>query len=196
TLSAALNVDTVVTYSTVDGSAVAGADFTGATNATITIPAFATTGTISIPVLNDTIVEGAEQFSVLLSSAQNVGGTGSLVITNTTGTATILDNDTETFSLTQASTSVTEGSADTYTIHLSNPIGAGVTVSVNLDITLPLGLGGAEAADFTNSFQTDIDNAINALGATAGVTRSGSTLLFTSSFTTSPPLTFSPPPLH
>ena len=36
----------------------------------------------------------------------------------------------------------------------------GVTVSVTIDITLPGGLGGAEAADFTNAFLADIDAAI------------------------------------
>ena len=39
-------------------------------------------------------------------------------------------HDTLTFSLTQATTAVTEGNADSYTVHLSNPLDPGVTVSV------------------------------------------------------------------
>ena len=69
---------------------------------------------------------------------------------------TIIDSDTQTFSLTQDSATVNEGSADSYTVHLSNPIDPGVTASVNIAITLPSGLGGAEAADFTNAFLADI----------------------------------------
>src|SRR5262249_23835381 len=147
----------------------------------------------SLPTFNDTLVEGSETYSLALS-APTTNATGAAVTLGTSSvTTTILDNDTQTFSLTESSTTVTEGSADTYTIHLTNPIDPGVTVSVNLDITLPGGLGGAEAADFTNSFQTDIDNAINALGATAGVTRSGSTLIFNSSFNTAAGFSFSLP---
>ena len=72
TLSEAADEDTVVTYSTVNGSAVAGTDFTGATNATVTILAGATTATITIPVVDDAIFETPEAFTVVLSAAQLV----------------------------------------------------------------------------------------------------------------------------
>ena len=42
----------------------------------------------------------------------------------TSVTTTIIDNDTQTFSLTQASTTVNEGSADSYTVHLAGTEGA------------------------------------------------------------------------
>src|SRR5262249_57720351 len=90
-----------------------------------------------------------------------------------------LDNDTQPFPLPQASPSVNEGSADTYTVHLSNPFDPAVTVSVTLAISLPGGLGGAEAADFTNAFLADIDAAIQ---ATTGVTPSANVLTFDSTF--------------
>ena len=111
----------------------------------------------------------------------------------TSVTTTIIDSATQTFALTQASTTVPEGSADIYTVHLSNPIDPGVTVSVNIAIALPGGLGGAEAADFTHAFLADIDTAIN---ATPGVTRSGNTLTFDSTFNTSAGFSFTLPTLN
>src|SRR5262249_43588627 len=99
-------------------------------------------------------------------------------------------NDTETVSLTQASTSVTGGSADSYTIHFTNPIDTSVTVSVPLNISLPGGLGGAEAADISPSFLADIDAAIS---TTARLTRSAITLTFASTFNATAGFTFSLP---
>ena len=124
----------------------------------------------TLPTLDDTKVEGDESYSVALSAPTTNASGASVVIapTATSVTTTILDNDTQTFSLTQASTTVNEGSADSYTVHLSNPIDPGVTVSATIAITLPGGLGGAEAADFTPiAFLADIDSAI---AATTGVT--------------------------
>ena len=75
-------------------------------------------------------------------SAPATNASGATVViapTATSVTTTILDNDTQTFSLTQASTTVNEGSADSYTVHLSNPIDPGVTVSATIAITLPAG---------------------------------------------------------
>ena len=149
----------------------------------------------TLPTLNDTQVEGNESYSVALS-APATNATGAAVViapAATSVTTTIIDSDTQTFSLTQASTTVTEGSADIYTVHLSNPIDPGVTVSATIDITLPGGLGGAEAADFTHAFLADIDAAI---AATAGVTRSGNTLTFNSSFNTSAGFSFTLPTLN
>ena len=149
----------------------------------------------TLPTLNDTQVEGNESYSVALS-APTTTATGAAVViapAATSVTTTILDNDTQTFALTQANTSVTEGSADIYTVHLSNPIDPGVTVSVNIAITLPGGLSGAEAADFTHAFLADIDTAI---ALTPGVTRSGNTLTFDSTFNTSAGFSFTLPTLN
>ena len=145
----------------------------------------------TLPTANDTLVEGNETYSVALSApTTNATGAAVALAPAASVTTTIIDNDTQTFSLTQANTTVNEGSADTYTVHLSNPIDPGVTVSVTIDITLPGGLGGAEAADFTHAFLTDIDAAI---AATTGVTRSGNTLTFDSSFNTSAGFSFTLP---
>ena len=72
--------------------------------------------------------------------------------------------------------SVTEEAAGgpTYTVGYSGvTLAAGQTVSIDLGITLPGGVGGAEAEDFVSSFFVDVDAALP-----SGVTRSGSTLIF------------------
>ncbi len=79
-------------YSTVNGTATAGTDFTPPTSggnpgfAKGTITAGTATTTISIPILGDLTKEGTENFSVVLSNATNA------VITDASGEGTIFDN--------------------------------------------------------------------------------------------------------
>ena len=125
-------------------------------------------------------------------SAPTTNATGATVALGAASvTTTIIDNDTQTFSLTEGSTTVTEGSADSYTVHLSNPIDPGVTVSVHIAITLPGGLGGAEAADFTHAFLADVATAV---GLRTGVSFDAATgtLTFNSAFDTTTPLQLHP----
>src|SRR5262249_1327078 len=130
-----------------------------ATTGTLTFTSAFDTNTplsFTLPTLDDNLVEGSESYSVALSTPTTNATSGAVAIDSaaTSVTTTILDNDTQTFSLTETSTSVTEGSADTYAVHLSNPIDPGVTVSV-LPLLAPLpGLGGAETADFISAFTT------------------------------------------
>lgn len=85
---------TVVSYYTVDGTAIAGQDYvrwgTPANPRTITIPAGARQTRIGVPVLIDNAVEGGESFSVVISSVS--GGTA-VVGMNGTGGGTIIDSD-------------------------------------------------------------------------------------------------------
>ena len=135
---------------------------------------------INLGTVSDTSIEGSEQFKVVLNNPGTTTVSSITLDAANSVTTTILDSNTETFSLTQASQTVTEGAADTYTVHLSNPIGSGVTVSVNIGIILPGDPGGADAADFTHAFLADVQTAVN---ATPGVHLSGSTLTFDSTFT-------------
>ena len=82
----------------------------------------------------------------LSAPATNAAG-ANVALGTASVTTTIIDNDTQTFSLAEGDPTVSEGGADSYTVHLADPIDPGVTVSVNIAITLPGGLGGAEAAD-------------------------------------------------
>ena len=76
-----------VNFSTSNGTAIAGSDYT-ATAGTLTFAANQVTRTISIPILNDTIAELNETFSISLSSP-----TGAALGSQATSTITILDND-------------------------------------------------------------------------------------------------------
>ena len=67
TLSAATTVPVTVSYATGDGTATAGSDYTAVTSS-VTIAAGQTSGTITVAVLGDTVVEPDETFTVTLSS--------------------------------------------------------------------------------------------------------------------------------
>jgi Calx-beta domain len=75
-----------VAFTTVDGSAVAGQDYT-ARSAKVGIPAGATSATVGVALLDDSAAEPAESFGLRLSapSAATLGAAN--------GGATILDND-------------------------------------------------------------------------------------------------------
>lgn len=96
TQSAVSSSDSVLTYST-GGSATSGSDFT-APSGSVTIAAGQSTADISIPVLNDAIVEATETVSLTLSgfTARDADVTlGSTVA----ATADITDNDTTTVTI-------------------------------------------------------------------------------------------------
>jgi|GEM_PF-6964124 Calx-beta domain. len=85
-LSGASRTPVTVDYSTGSGTARAGADFT-ARRGTVTIPAGATSVTVGVEILPDTVVEHQETFVVQLSSAR------SAALGRRTGTGRILDDD-------------------------------------------------------------------------------------------------------
>ncbi|MFT3920935.1 MAG: Calx-beta domain-containing protein [Myxococcales bacterium] len=111
TLTNASETEVTVAYTTVDGSAVAGSDYT-ATSGTLTFSAGSLSRTISVPLLNDTIEELDEAFS--LNLANPTGAT----IADGQATATIHDNDSPTISVSDVSAN--EGNALVFTINLSN----------------------------------------------------------------------------
>ncbi len=90
-LSTASATDTVISYS-VAGTAVAGADYT-ALPGTVTIAANATSATIGVPVIDDSLVEGDE--TVIITLTGLISGTASLSTnsSNLTATNTIADDD-------------------------------------------------------------------------------------------------------
>ena len=76
-----------VTYSTSNGNASAGSDYTAVSNAVLNIPAGASSGTLAVQVLGDTADEQNEAFLVTLSSP--VGAT----LGDAVGQGSILDDD-------------------------------------------------------------------------------------------------------
>ena len=88
TLSETSVDDVTVAYATEDGTAYAGSDYTTVSE-TLTIRAGSTTGTISVEVLDDEVIEGDERFAVKLSSASGA------TIVDSEGVGTIRDDDVE-----------------------------------------------------------------------------------------------------
>jgi uncharacterized repeat protein (TIGR01451 family) len=96
TQSAAATVDTVLTY-TVGGTATSSSDFT-ALSGSVTIAAGNTTADISLPMLNDAVVEATETAIVTLSNFTARDPDVSLG-TTTAATVNIADNDTATVTI-------------------------------------------------------------------------------------------------
>lgn len=74
-------------YSSQNGTALAGSDYTAVSAGTLSIPAGQTSAALHIPLINDTVSEPNETFSLNFSNASN----SSLGVTSSTGT--IVDDD-------------------------------------------------------------------------------------------------------
>jgi chitinase len=86
TLSAPSTTPVSVQWTTTPGTATPGVDYT-ASSGTYTFPTGTMAGQVLIPILPDTVHEGDETFTVVLSSP--VGAS----LQRATGTATILNDD-------------------------------------------------------------------------------------------------------
>ncbi|NVN93684.1 MAG: HYR domain-containing protein, partial [Bacteroidetes bacterium] len=105
--------DIVLTFSTANGTALAGNDFNALTDTVITIPAGVISVNIPVSILGDLVVEPQEAFtgSITLTNANNQQAT---VGTNTV-TATINDNDHSSLAITGFTVNENAGTT-TYTI--------------------------------------------------------------------------------
>ena len=119
--------NTVISY-TVGGTASSGADYT-ALSGSVTILAGATTATITIPVLNDVIVEGSETAIVTLTSVTSGLATLGAPLT---ATNTIADNDTGTIVVVNTDNAATEtaGNTGAFTVALGLQPSVSVTVTI------------------------------------------------------------------
>jgi len=77
-----------VTYSTADGTATAGSDYTARTTQKVTFAPGDATKAVTVPVLGDTAVEGTETFDLIVAAAPGT------TLADATGRATIIDDDT------------------------------------------------------------------------------------------------------
>lgn len=129
TLSNPVDVATSVTVTTADGTAIAGTDYTKLNALVVNFAANTTSQVVQVTTSDDNIVETDESFTITLGGLNN-GGRATVTIdgANDTGTGTIVDNDSATFSITNAS--ATEGGLITFTITLSNPVSTDTSVTV------------------------------------------------------------------
>jgi hypothetical protein len=112
-----------VVYSTQNGTATAGQDFT-ATSGTLTFAAGTTVQLVTVQIINDTLDEPDETFSLVLSNP--VGAD----ISAAAGTGTIIDNDGP-VSVSVSGGSASEGQGVVFNVSLSAPSGKTVTVVYN-----------------------------------------------------------------
>ena len=126
----------VVTYETIDDSAVSPGDFTGITNVsntTKTIAIGATMTTLQIPIINDSENEGNEEFKVRITNATNsvfLNAVNSIEIV-----VKIIDDEVPTLSLTNSTFEVVENIAGgnfIINLSLSNPIETDVNFNISL----------------------------------------------------------------
>jgi hypothetical protein len=110
-LSAPSAVPVSVTYTTVDGTAQAGADYIPHTSGVLTFAPGEVTATIGVEVVGDTAAEASETFSVMLTSVENA------TLATSTALGTIRDDD---VSLTGKRTATfTDTDGDLVTIRIS-----------------------------------------------------------------------------
>ncbi|GEM_PF-2819040 len=129
-------------YSTSDGSAVAGTDFSS-TSGVGTIPIAGTTATISVPITGDTLYENDEAFSVSLA-----GGSGYSVSGSTLSASGTIVNDDDAPTLAISDVNRTEGQSG----------------SANLTFTVTTAVSGV---DIVVNYATS-DGAVSGTAATAG----------------------------
>jgi hypothetical protein len=147
TLTAASSTDTVVAIS-VAGTATGGSDF-AAVPATVTIPAGATSATISIATIDDPNVEGTETVIVTLTSITSGDPQVTLATENTTATIELTDNDSATVAFATATSTAIEAAGNhTVLVRLSLPVGGELARPVTVNISNPTG-GTAGAADYS-----------------------------------------------
>ena len=164
------STDTVINY-TVAGSATSGNDFT-ALSGTVTILAGSTSATISVPVADDSLVEGTETLSVTLTGI--VAGDADIAIGGTSAAAiNVFDDDAASWTI-SGDANVTEGGAASYDILLSGSFQNGEDGSVDLAL-VDVDTNSSDYADFT----TAVNAAIAAYSGPGTYSLVGSTLTWT-----------------
>ncbi|PJN96268.1 hypothetical protein CNY89_03590 [Amaricoccus sp. HAR-UPW-R2A-40] len=118
-LSEAFATPRSFTYSTFDGTAVAGEDYLARTG-TVTFAAGQTEAVVAVDLLNDAAVEDAETFGLRINGANNVGGA--------VGTAHILNDDGRRPVISVEGAGQREGDYIAFTVRLSAVAADAVTV--------------------------------------------------------------------
>jgi len=146
TLSNPSTSTVTVNFSTANGTAIAGSDYT-ATSGTLSFAPGETSKTVTVAIINDTLYEGAtpETFQLNLSSPANA------TLGSSAATGSIVDNDAAP-TLVVSNATAAEGSYTTFDVTLSNASAFATTVDLALyGGTATLG------SDFSNAIQVSAD---------------------------------------
>jgi uncharacterized repeat protein (TIGR01451 family) len=162
TLDKVAQEDIVITFTTTNGTAISGSDYTAQTAVIYTIPAGSFTFNIPVEVLGDLITEPTEQFTgtIALTNANNQN----VVVATPTAPSTINDDDIPAVSIskTQISGPDPVTASDqllTYEIKVEN-IGSALLTSVNVSEDYP----GAGAGTLSSVSESMIANSIMEIG--------------------------------
>jgi VCBS repeat-containing protein len=168
TLSTASGQTVAVDYDSTSGTAVIGGDFT-ATSGTVTFAPGVTTQTITVPINNDAVYEGAETFKVNLSSPINA------TISDSQGVGTIMDNgtgvggtdnDTPSFSVSSVTVSDDAAGFATFVVSLSNASSVATVFSLALANGTATGGGTDYGAAGATNLQVSTNNGATWVNAT------------------------------
>ena len=143
-----------VNYATADGTAVAGLDYT-AVSGVVSFSAGATSRTITVPIIGDTLAEPNETFTVNLSAPVNA------TLATTQATGTILDNDPQP-SIRITDLTLTEGDTGT--------IDAVLTVTLSAASSFPISVNYATGTTGTATPGVDFTPVSGTLSFAPGVT--------------------------
>ncbi|MEQ1852782.1 MAG: Calx-beta domain-containing protein, partial [Chthoniobacteraceae bacterium] len=164
-----------VTYSSSNGTATAGADYT-AVSGTLTFAAGATTQTITVPILNDAVFENSETFNI------NLTGSANAIILDGLGVGTIRDDgtgaggtDNDTPTLAVSNVAVTEGTDAfaQFTVSLGNA--STTPVSFNLALVNVSALGGGTDYGSAGAGNLQVFNGAIWVNATSATIAAGQT---------------------
>ena len=141
TQTAISSTDTVVAF-TLGGTASEGSDYTAITHS-VTIPAGSTTATITIPVINDAVVEPTETVTVTLVSPITSGNAG-ISVDTIAASRNITDNDSATVSV----AGTTDGN-ETGPVNATFTITQTAISSTDTVVAFTLGGTASEGSDYT-----------------------------------------------
>jgi VCBS repeat-containing protein len=169
TLNAASGLPVTVNYNMSSQTALSGSDFTS-TSGTLTFAPGVTIQTITVPILNDNVYEGAETFRVDLSAPTNAtifDGVGIGTIrddgTGTGGT----DNDTPTLAVSSITVSDQAAGFATFVVSLSNPSSIATTFNLALANGTATGGGIDYGSGTATNLQVSNDNGATWINATS-----------------------------
>ena len=132
-LNAASGLDTTASWSTADGAAIAGTDYTAVSDGSLTIAAGQMSEALSVTVLDDFVAESDETFTLTLNDVS--GATPETA----TATGTITDDDTRGVTVDPTNLTVLEGATNTYTVVLDTQPTDSVTVTPSIKNPRPPG---------------------------------------------------------
>ena len=142
TLSGSVSSLVTVGWSTSDGTATAGDDYTAVSSGTVTLPAESTAAqTLSVATLPDALAEGDETLTVTLTAPDLPDGVS---LGTATATAAITDDDALRVSVTADVSTVVEGDDATFTVAV-----AGGTSTAPVTVTYTVGGTASSGADYT-----------------------------------------------